>query len=70
MGMRPIDVLRAATNNAADLLRTQDRGRLAPGKVADVIAERGNPASGIEALEHPAFLMLGGKRLDTSALMS
>ncbi|MBC5829039.1 MAG: amidohydrolase family protein [Candidatus Eremiobacteraeota bacterium] len=70
MGMRPIDVLRAATSNAADLLGTQDRGRLAPGKLADVIGVRGNPASSIEALEKPAFVMLGGKRLDTAALMS
>jgi len=70
MGMRPIDVLRAATSNAADLLGTGDRGRLAPGKLADVIAVRGNPADSIETLEHPAFVMLGGKRLDTAALMS
>lgn len=70
MGMRPIDVLRAATSNAADLLGTQDRGRLAPGKLADVIAVRGNPVSSIEALERPAFLMLNGKRLDPAALIS
>ncbi len=70
MGMRPLDVLRAATGNAADLLGTGDRGRLAAGKLADVIAVRGNPESTIEALEKPAFVMLGGKRIDTAALPS
>lgn len=68
MGMRPIDLLRSATSHAADLLGTPDRGRLAPGKLADVIAVSDNPAANIRTLEKPSFVMLGGRRIDTSRL--
>jgi imidazolonepropionase-like amidohydrolase len=70
MGMRPIDVMRSATSNAADLLGTSDRGRLAPGKFADVIAVSGDPSADIATLERPAFIMLGGKRVNPAALAS
>ena len=70
MGMRPIDVMRSATSNGADLLGTQDRGRLAPGKLADVIAVPGDPSADIRSLERPSFVMLGGKRIDTAQLPS
>ena len=33
LGMRPIDVLRSATSNAAELIGATDRGTLAPGKL-------------------------------------
>ena len=36
-GMTPLDVLRAATVTAAELIGVTDRGRLAPGLLADVI---------------------------------
>ncbi|MDQ6930058.1 MAG: amidohydrolase family protein [Candidatus Eremiobacteraeota bacterium] len=68
MGMRPIDVMRAATSNGADLLGTPDRGRLAPGKLADIIAVPGDPSADIRAIERPSFVMLGGKRVDTALL--
>jgi len=63
MGMRPIDVLRAATGSAADLLGTTDRGRLLPGKLADVIAVSGDPTVNIATIEKPSFVMLGGRRI-------
>jgi imidazolonepropionase-like amidohydrolase len=68
MGMRPIDLLRSATSHAADLLGTSDRGTLAPGKLADVIAVGDDPAANIRTLERPSFVMLGGRRVDTSRL--
>lgn len=68
MGMRPIDVLRSATSNAADLIGTTDRGVLAPGKLADVIAVNGDPTRTIESVEKPSFVMLNGKRIDTTRL--
>lgn len=68
MGMRPIDVLRSATSNAAQLLGTSDRGVLAPGKLADVIAVNGDPTRTIESVEKPTFVMLNGKRIDTTRL--
>jgi imidazolonepropionase-like amidohydrolase len=68
LGMRPIDLLRSATGNAADLLGTGDRGTLAPGKLADVIAVGDDPVSNIRTLERPSFVMLAGRRVDTSRL--
>jgi len=68
MGMRPIDLLRSATSRAADLLGTNDRGTLAAGKLADVVAVSGDPSVNIRTLEKPSFVMLGGRRVDTSRL--
>jgi imidazolonepropionase-like amidohydrolase len=68
MGMRPIDVLRSATSAAADLIGTPDRGVLAAGKLADIIAVAGDPTREIAAVEKPSFIMLGGKRVDAERL--
>jgi imidazolonepropionase-like amidohydrolase len=68
MGMRPLDVLRSATSSAADLLGTPDRGTLAPGKLADIVAVPGDPTRTIGAVERPAFIMLGGKQIDPERL--
>jgi imidazolonepropionase-like amidohydrolase len=68
MGMRPLDVLRSATSAAADLIGTPDRGVLAAGKLADVIAVDGDPTRQISAVEKPTFIMLGGKRVDVERL--
>ncbi len=68
--MRPIDGMRAAISNAAELLGTGDRGRLAPGKLADVIAVSGDPSADIRTLERPAFIIMGGKRINGAPLAS
>jgi imidazolonepropionase-like amidohydrolase len=61
-GMAPIDALRAATINAADLMGWQDKvGELAPGHYADLIAVSGDPLSDVRLLEHVAFVMKGGE---------
>jgi imidazolonepropionase-like amidohydrolase len=60
-GMSPIDAIRTATINAADLLGVDDRGELAPGLLADIIAVPGNPLEDIEVLEDVRFVMKGGK---------
>ncbi len=59
-GMTPIDAIRTATVNAADLLGVTDRGRIAPGLLADLVAVRGNPLQDIRVLEDVAFVMKGG----------
>ncbi|HKV23803.1 MAG TPA: amidohydrolase family protein [Candidatus Acidoferrum sp.] len=60
-GMSPMDIIHAATRNAAELLGMQDRiGTLEPGKFADIIAVPGNPLSDVRALEHASFVMKGG----------
>src|SRR5687767_14701968 len=60
-GMSPLDALRTATINAADLLGTSDRGDLAPGLFADIIAVPGNPLTDIRVTERVIFVMQGGK---------
>jgi len=68
MGMRPIDVLRSATSAAADLLDIPDRGVLAKGKLADIIAVAGDPTKQISIIEKPSFIILGGRRMDPALL--
>lgn len=59
-GMRPIDAIRTATVNAADLLGVSDRGVIAPGKLADLIAVPGNPLDDVKVLEQVSWVMKGG----------
>jgi imidazolonepropionase-like amidohydrolase len=61
LGMTPIQAIRAATINAADLLGTQDRGILEVGKLADIIAVDESPLNDIAILENIGFVMKGGK---------
>ncbi|NPC68361.1 amidohydrolase family protein [Corallococcus exiguus] len=61
-GLKPVDILRAATVNAAELLRMQDRvGSLAPNKLADLLAVEGNPLKDIRALKQVRFVMKDGQ---------
>jgi imidazolonepropionase-like amidohydrolase len=60
-GMRPVDALRTATLNAADLLGASDRGVIAPGKLADLVAVPGNPLQDIRVMERVGFVMKGGE---------
>lgn len=62
-GMTPLEAIRAATLNAADLLGVDDRGVIAPGKLADLIAVAGNPLDDVRVLEDVRFVMLGGQQL-------
>jgi imidazolonepropionase-like amidohydrolase len=60
-GMKPMEIIRAATTNAAELLGLQDRiGTLEAGKLADIVAVPGDPLSDISVLEHARFVMKGG----------
>ena len=61
MGMSELDALRTATIHAADLLDTPDRGRLAEGMLADIIAVPGNPLDDIAVTKDVQFVMLGGR---------
>ena len=60
-GMSPIDAIRTATINAADLLGVDDRGALARGLLADIIAVPGDPLEDIRVLKDVRFVMKGGK---------
>jgi imidazolonepropionase-like amidohydrolase len=60
-GLTPLDAIRAATLNAAELLGTQDSvGSIEAGRYADLIAVRGDPLKDIAALTHVAFVMKNG----------
>jgi len=62
LGMQPMDALRAATGNAADLFGiAQKTGTLEKGKCADVIAMPGDPTADITATERVSFVMKEGK---------
>lgn len=61
-GMPPLEVIRAATQNAADLLdRTKDIGSLQPGRFADIVAVQGDPLGDIRLLEQASFVMKQGR---------
>jgi len=61
-GMPSIDVLRAITTNAAELLGWQDRvGAVEPGKFADLVAVGGDPIADITELERVRFVMKDGQ---------
>lgn len=61
-GMTPLDVIRAATVNAADLLAGERAlfGAIEKGKFADLIAVPGDPLKDITELEKVNFVMKGG----------
>ena len=60
-GMAPIDAIRAATIVSADLIGVNDRARVRPGLLADLIAVPGNPLDHIEVTQDVQFVMKGGK---------
>jgi imidazolonepropionase-like amidohydrolase len=60
-GMPPLEAIRAATVNAAELLGWQDRvGAAEAGKYADLIAVEGDPLTDITVLQQVKFVMKGG----------
>ncbi len=60
-GMTPLQAIRAATTVAADLIDVEDRGRLAAGLLADIIAVPGHVLADITVTEDVRFVMKGGK---------
>lgn len=61
-GMSPLDIIRAATVNDAELLAGDkaEFGSIEKGKVADIIAVPGDPLKDITALEKVTFVMKAG----------
>ena len=60
-GMSPIDAIRTATINGAELLGVTDRGEIAVGKLADLIAVPGDPLADITVLERVTVVIKDGK---------
>lgn len=59
-GMTPIDAIRAATINAADMMKIQDRGQILIGYDADIIGVTDDPLNNIRILENVTFVMKDG----------
>lgn len=61
-GMPALELIRAATSSAADMLGWQDRvGSLKPGHYADLIAVSGDPLADVTELQRVRFVMKGGQ---------
>ncbi len=68
-GMRPVDVLRAATVEAAVALGlAHETGRIAPGLSADLLVLRGDPTRDLSALTELEAVVLRGRWLDAASL--
>ncbi len=59
-GMTPLEVLRSATAVNARSFGLDDRGRVAPGLLADLVAVGGDPAKDIAAVRKVTMVMKGG----------
>lgn len=61
-GMTPMQAIRAATSNAAELLDMKNEiGTVSPGAFADLVAVKGDPLKDITLLEKIDFVMKGGE---------
>jgi imidazolonepropionase-like amidohydrolase len=61
-GMPALDVIRAITINAAEVLGWQDRiGTIEPAKLADLVAVSGDPVADVGELERVRFVMKDGQ---------
>jgi imidazolonepropionase-like amidohydrolase len=60
-GMTPMQALHAATVMSAELIGVDDRGRLAPSLLADIIAVPGDPSEDVTTTQDVRFVMKGGR---------
>ncbi len=61
-GMPPVEALKAATVNAADLLGlASEVGTIEPGKSADIIAVTGDPLQDVTVLKKVDYVMARGE---------
>jgi len=66
-GMTPMDAIRTATIDAAELLGWRDRvGALEPGLLADLVAVEGDVMNDVDLLTNVAFVMKGGRAVSAT----
>jgi len=64
----PLDAIAAATRRAAQLLRADSLGQLAPRKVADLVVLNRNPGADITATRDIAWVMIRGRIIHPDSL--
>ena len=68
-GLSPLEALTAATGNSARALGVeQERGTIAPGKLADLLVVAGEPHQRIGEIVKIRHLFLGGREIDRTEL--
>ncbi|MEA1882595.1 MAG: amidohydrolase family protein [Candidatus Marinimicrobia bacterium] len=61
-GMSPMEAIQSATKTAAELLGVEgELGTIETGKIADIIAVKGNPLEDITVLQEVSFVMKNGQ---------
>ena len=62
LGMTPMQAIQCATKTNAEILKKENEiGTVEAGKLADIIAVKGDPLKDISALQKVKFVMIGGK---------
>jgi len=69
-GLTPVEALAAATSAPAAQFRLSDRGRIEPGKRADLLLVKGDPTSDIKATRDIARIWKGGVEVDRQAYIA
>ncbi|HEU0123865.1 MAG TPA: amidohydrolase family protein [Bryobacteraceae bacterium] len=67
-GLGPVEAIRAATRNAAQVVRSRERGELTPGKIADLLIVDGRPDERIGDIEKVDRVVQSGRLVDVAAL--
>ncbi len=68
-GFTPVEAIKIATLNGATYMGKQDQiGSIAPGKNADLVVIKGNPASKIEDIEKVEIVFKDGVGYDSQKL--
>jgi len=67
-GLTPLEILTAATANAAESFRLNDRGRILPGFRADMLLVRGDPTSDVLAIRDIARVWKAGVEVDRTVI--
>ncbi len=69
-GLTPVEALAAATSTPAAQFRLSDRGRIEPGKRADLLLVKGDPTTNIIATRNIARIWKGGVGVDRQAYIA
>lgn len=69
-GVRPLDIMRAATSKAAKHLMRDDLGQVAPGKRADMVLLDRNPVDDVANIDSITHVVKNGALLESASLLA